>query len=227
MNEANRFATPEELEEAERALSSMPDKSDLVATIVKFYRAGGEKPEDVDGWPLVVRNFAEVDDETQVILVPAGAYRVSAEFFMNPRCIIGLPGARPTLMLEGEVEEVSNYDTLEETPLRVCETTSCKFVNLRLGAQEHTVLKIFTLDGGFASHLMRVEYSENVDVLDIGRETFRIGRDWALAAYGSIYGTRGVGEKVVDSVFENAIGTADAVFRPLVALGRKLDNLLA
>jgi hypothetical protein len=232
-----RFATLKELEHANQALLSLGDEVARLA--VKFCiadAASGETPgKDNRDWPVVVSDFSLLQESRGgspgiVILVPPGMYRVPEKFFASGCTVIGLPTARndfPTLMLEGETARIGHSGTSVKTTLRIHYAYNpTRFFGIRLDAPCPTVLEIEDGSGFFSERLMRCDCSAAVEVLDTCDDTFCFGRDWALAAYGPDYKVRSLGVKTLDSLHENILGAVDAVFRPLVAAGEKLDALL-
>jgi hypothetical protein len=232
-----RFATMKELEHADQALLSLGDE--MGRLVVKFCIASaesGEPPrEDHSNWPVVVSDFSLLQESRGgssglVILVPPGVYRVPEKFFASGCTLIGLPTARrdfPTLMLEGETAQISHSGTGVKTTLRIHRAYNpTRFFGVRLDASRPTVLEIEDGSGFFSERLMRCDCSATVEVLDSCGDTFCFGRDWALTAYGPDCKARSLGAKTLDSLHENILGAVDAVFRPLVAAGEKLDALL-
>ena len=122
--------------------------------------------------------------------------------------------------------EIINTDTLMSTMLRSCQA-SARLAGVTLDAAQPTVVEIyFNERKQFSDVFFQVQYRPNTDVLNIGACTFCNGREWALAAYGSIYRGRNGLEKGLDTFHEGLMGAIDGTFKPLVRLGEKLDKVL-
>ncbi len=220
----NRQPTQDEVEHAANMLRSLGN--DTLAKLVE-----NSIQLDLEEFrPLVTTNFAAVDDDLQVLLVPPGTYEIPAGLLEKAgRYIIGLavsPANYPVFLIEGEKQEICYADTAEQSILRVCQSYAL-LSGVVIDAHEPTVLETyFGDDKQFSDMFFQVEWRDNTDALNIGSFTFYHGREWALAAYGSYYRGRNGLEKSLDSVHQGVMNAIDNTFRPLVSLGHKIDRLL-
>jgi hypothetical protein len=220
----NRIATTEEQNHAYHALLSLGEKS-----AAEGIKRAAKWNMDTE-LPLVVTDFCHVGHHT-VLLIPEGTHLVTREVLALHCFIIGLPGRiPPTLQLtNGKEQEILNADTGRTTTLPIYESYYCKFANLRIDAPTPSVLEVCLADKGdfFSDQLFQVECSANVDVLDIPTSLFMNGHSWALQTYGEAnYGTRSKGERALDAFHEGGIKVIDGIFKPLVAMGMKIDALM-
>jgi len=182
--------------------------------------------------PVVVKDFSS-PIEQKVLLVPEGIHEVSREALASCEYMIGLPskgGIPPTLMFsDPDRDYVINDDTGESASVNVFKNWDCKFANLRLDARHPTVLETGALvwKSFFSEIMQQVDCSENIDVLDVAAMRFYKGREWAFNAYGkNAYESRPMLMKALDGFHENGLKAIDSAFRPLVAMGEKLDTML-
>ena len=221
----NRLATPDEIDHAIIMLLSLGET--VIADMVK----SAAKLEMEAYQPLVVTDFAHVG-EAQILLVPPGTHVVPQRTLTSTlRYIIGLsPNRRdyPTLILtETGVEEIYNFDTNESTPLQVCDGIHAKFANLRLDAMQPTIVETYIPGPAFSDRFFNVDCSRSVDIYNNSSLSLREGHAWAKSAYGnSMCNERHIVEKTIDSLQEASLNAVDAVFRPLVAIGEKIDKAL-
>ena len=219
----NRPATQEELDHAAMVLRSFGN--DVLARQVEN---AGQHDQDDDCLVRVVTSFDDAQ-EVQVLLLPPGTYRIPPEILENDCYIIGLsaePTHYPVLMLQGDPVDIINTETLMSTMLRSCQA-SARLAGVTIDAAQPTVVEIyFNERKQFSDVFFQVQYRPNTDVLNIGTCTFCNGREWALAAYGSIYRGRNGLEKGLDAFHEGLMGAIDGTFKPLVRLGEKLDKVL-
>lgn len=221
---ANRYANQSELDHAVATLHSLGESE--FASLVK--NAIGHGMESYH--PLVVTDFNAVG-ETQILLVPAGTHALPNKVLQTPRFIIGLPESgkpKPKLMLvETETDDVFNFDTDQSTPLQICHAEQCKFAHVCLDASQPTVMEMYINTPTFSDRLLYVECGTNVDVYNLATTTLRESRSWALDAYGeSMCSPQNQIEKGLDVIHEGGLKAIDAVFKPLVDIGYKLDKLL-
>ena len=218
---ANRYANQTELDHAIAMLHSLGESA--FASLVKNAIKHG-----IESYrPLVVTDFNTVG-ETQILLVPAGTHELPNKVLQTPRFIIGLPEAgKPKLMLvETETEDVFNFDTDQSTPLQICKAEQCKFAHIYLDASKPTVMEMYINTPTFSDRLLYVDCCTNVDVYNLATTTLRESRSWALDAYGqSMCSSQNRIEKGLDDFHEGGLKAIDAVFKPLVDIGYKLDKL--
>lgn len=220
----NRIATADEQHHAMHALLSLGESA-----TAKLLELNGEL-NNADHLPLVVTDFSNVGEHT-ILLVPEGVHRVPRAVLAAHCYLIGLPGrVPPTLLLEGESDQpVLNVDTAHTTRLAVFDSSFCKFAHLRLDAAQASVLELCLTRPYefFSDRLFRVECSVHVDVLDIAGFVFLNGHSWALRAYGEkTYGVRSKLERALDGFHEGVLKGIDSIFRPLVAVGEKMDAFM-
>ena len=222
---SNRLATPDEADHAVIMLLSLGET--LVVGMIK----NAMKLEMDEFQPLVVTDFANIGD-AQVLLVPSGMYEVPQRTLTSsPRYIIGIPTNRrnyPTLALtDTGSEEIYNLDTGESTRLHVCDGIHVKFANLRLDAEKPTIIETCISGPAFSDRYFNVECSSNVDIYNNASLSLREGHAWAKSAYGtSMCYERSVMERGIDTLQEASFNAVDAVFRPLVAIGEKIDKAM-
>ena len=220
---ANRYANQTELDHAIATLHSLGESA-FAGLVENAIKHGIESYR-----PLVVTDFNAVG-ETQILLVPAGTHALPQTVLQTPRFIIGLPESgknKPTLMLvETETDEVFNFDTDQSTRLQICHAEQCKFVGICLDASQPTIMEMYIGTPTFSDRLLYVECSANVDVYNLATTTLRESRSWALEAYGeSMCSSQNQIEKRLDVIHEGGLKVIDAVFKPLVDIGYRLDKL--
>lgn len=178
---------------------------------------------------IVITDFSDVPEGTEVLLVPHGNYDVPIEVLDRVRYIIGLSWERsgyPILNLQGEANPVMNSDTCEETEL-VSGRSVAAFIGVELDAPRHTVLEVWLDEKQFSDMFFNVKWTENVDAYAMPSSAVCNGWRWVLDAYGeSVCRPRSALEKGLDAVHQGTMNTIDGIFRPLVHLAEKADQLL-
>lgn len=180
--------------------------------------------------PVVVNDFSAVDDDKLILLVAPGTYEIPSYLLEKTgRYIIGLERNKeqhPILILQGSEQEIYNTDTLEQSALCVCQSYA-SLSGVIIDAGEPTVLETyFDTSKQFSDMFFQVEWRENTDALNRASMTFYHGREWVIEAFGSFYRKRNSIEKGLDTVHEGVMNTIDNSFRPLVQLGKKIDQIL-
>ncbi len=218
---ANRPATAIERENAAIMLRSFGQ--DYLANRVEH----ADSPEDQEGLISVVSDFNDVT--TEVVLVPPGTHDVPADLLQNLHYFLGMslePKNYPTLILQSETSDVVNSDTGDVTPMIVCHSCS-KMMNLNLYASKPTVIeRYFSEAEQFSDAYINVNWMPGIDGLNSATFVFYNGWPWALTAYGKDYRGRNTLEKSLDAAHTGTMNAIDGVFRPLVKLGEKLDQML-
>lgn len=218
---ANRPATVSERENAAMMLRSFGQES--LANRIEH----ADSAEEQEGLISVVTDFNDVTIE--VVLVPSGTHHVPADLLLNPHYFLGMgleSKNYPTLILESEISDVVNSDTGDVTPMTVCHSCS-KMMNLNLYASKPTVIEsYFPETDQFSDMYFNVNWMPSIDGLNNAKFVFYNGWPWALAAYGKDYRGRNTLEKSMDAAHTGTMNVIDGVFRPLVKLGEKLDQVL-